>query len=69
MNLFDFMKSEPEPEITPKVQPEMQQKLNGEQGLEEADRTEDTDAGFYESVEEQIDVHVFRGYGKGRDFL
>lgn len=25
MNLFDFMKSEPEPEITPKVQPEMQQ--------------------------------------------
>lgn len=64
MNLFDFMKSEPEPEITPKVQPEMQQKLNGEQGLEEADRTEDTDAGFYESVEEQIDVHVLEAMEK-----
>lgn len=59
MNLFDFMKSEPEPVITLKVQPEMQQEPK-----EEADRTEDTDAGFYESVEEQIDVHVLEAMEK-----
>lgn len=59
MNLFDFMKSEPEPVITLKVQPEMQQEPK-----EEADRTEDTDAGFYESMEEQIDVHVLEAMEK-----
>ena len=59
MNLFDFMKSEPEPVITLKVQLEMQQEPK-----EEADRTEDTDAGFYESVEEQIDVHVLEAMEK-----